>query len=206
MAQQSWIIVKWWYPSLKQWQGATERVRGVLWIGNQNLTRFNKVSHVCCYFPHFFLASALVYPEYYIPYTWERRESGPWSVARTTAGYIYRTRDLLPTPVKTPGWLKVAKWHKSYSQAHAGRAGGTWGRHRIRPKHWPGHTWPFSPHVTHPLVRSHTEKGHIPSTVFLEVTFVFSMSGSFSKEVNISEVDTIFFTDTSFSVNSFASK
>lgn len=55
------------------------------------------------------------------------------------------------------------------------------------------------------LIETH-QRGIIFHLLCFYISFGFSISGSFSKEVNIPEVDRVFLPDSSFSVNSFPSK
>lgn len=106
-----------------------------------------------------------------------------------------------PQSVIPPGQKRTAKWYRDNSQAHAGRARETQDRsqNRTRPGQLSlkslslGPTLHYSPAKLHPHCphRNLYGKGSYSSMIF-----VFSSSGSFSKEINFPKVDRVFLCDT----------
>lgn len=116
MTQQSWTAVKSGLI-LKTGTGSHCKSLSALGIGNRSFIGSHKVSHVFCYCP------LLQQPKYWViqnsTYIWERKErecamiGGQDHCPRMCADpEIYFQQPVIP-----PGWLRVAKWPRSNSQA-----------------------------------------------------------------------------------------
>lgn len=157
------------------------------------------------------------YPEYATPDLSVRKEVDCDQGLGSLPGTSVELEAYFQQPVIPPRRLRIAKWFRGKSQACAGV--GRWDSGEVPKQNQtctsfsqPFSSWPdlalLPPcHTQAPLPRtlggSPTGRAHIPSAGVSKWFGGFSISGSFSKEANISKVNTGFLTDTSFPMNSF---